>query len=65
MMRRTKEAIGVLNPGADRILRIVLRSHAEREDVEKGLEPGQTACCILVPEAYEGPWKEVPCGPGL
>jgi hypothetical protein len=60
------EAIGVLNPGAHRILdEIILRSHADRDDVEKGLEPGQTACRIFVPEDYEGPWKELPCGSGL
>lgn len=65
MMRSTKEAIGVLNLGADCILRIVLRSHADLEDVQLELEPGQTACRIFVPEAYEGPRKELPCESGL
>ena len=62
---QTKEAIGIRRQDAARIFGVVLRSHADLDDVQKGLGLGLEACRILVAEDYEMPPLYVPCASAL
>ena len=54
--------VSAFRPNADIICKIILRSHAELDDVQDELEPGLQACRILVPEWFHEPIEVFDCG---